>query len=133
MGAGQSDLYKGTYGDNPDNIPDELKGKVKFPKNESQIKHIMRDDEGHLPDTKSNRERLLNLANDVQCHIGKDNRGIEWNAKINKDGTQDWVSHRNSIIQDGGVNKIFREFDIETGLKHNARTSTSWRKKNDKC
>ena len=25
MGAGQSDLYKGTYGDNPDNIPDELK------------------------------------------------------------------------------------------------------------
>ena len=25
MGAGQSDLYKGTYGDNPDNIPDFLK------------------------------------------------------------------------------------------------------------
>ena len=129
MGAGQSDLYKGTHGDNLDNIPDELKGKVRFPENDSQTKHIMRDDEGHLPDTKENRERLLKLANDVQYHIGKDNRGIEWNAKINKDGSQDWVSHRDSIIQDGGVNKIPREFDVETGLKNNARKSTSWRKK----
>lgn len=25
MGAGQSDLYKGTYGDNVKNIPDALK------------------------------------------------------------------------------------------------------------
>ena len=40
MGAGQSDLYKGTYGDNPDNIPDELKGDVKLPDGEAQLKHI---------------------------------------------------------------------------------------------
>ena len=45
MGAGQSDLYKGTYGDNPDNIPDELKGKVKLPENDAQLKHIFRDNE----------------------------------------------------------------------------------------
>ena len=28
MGAGQSDLYKGTYGDNPDNIPDEFRSQT---------------------------------------------------------------------------------------------------------
>ena len=40
MGADQSDLYKGTYGDNPNNIPDELKQKVKLPDNDAQLKHI---------------------------------------------------------------------------------------------
>ena len=33
MGAGQSDLYKGTYGDNAKNIPDELQTKIKLPDN----------------------------------------------------------------------------------------------------
>ena len=47
MGAGQSDLYKGTYGDNPDNIPDELKGKINMPSNDAQLKHFMREEEGH--------------------------------------------------------------------------------------
>ena len=56
MGAGQSDLYKGTYGDNPDNIPDELKGKVIIPDNDAVIKHIFRDKTGHLPDTPENRD-----------------------------------------------------------------------------
>ena len=55
MGAGQSDLYKGTYGDNPDNIPDEFKGSIKLPENDSQIKHIFEEREGHLPDTPENR------------------------------------------------------------------------------
>lgn len=44
MGAGQSDLYKGTYGDNPDNIPDELKERIKFPQNDAQIKHLCERD-----------------------------------------------------------------------------------------
>ena len=63
MGAGQSDLYKGTYGDNIENIPDELKDKkdasnrkVTLPQNDSQTKHIFRRDAGHLPDTKENRK-----------------------------------------------------------------------------
>jgi hypothetical protein len=49
-------LYKGTYGDNPENIPDELKEKVKLPKDDSQIKHIFRSKQGHLEDTPENRE-----------------------------------------------------------------------------
>lgn len=131
MGAGQSDLYTGTYGDNPDNIPEELKGTVRLPKNDSQIKHILREDEGHLPDTPENRRLLVEWANDRSMHVGKDNRGVDWHASLNKDGTQNWVSHRDGVISDGGVNKIPRVFDQETGLKHNARFDNSWRKRNE--
>lgn len=47
MGAGQSDLYKGTYGDKEENIPDYLKGKIKLPPNDSQLKHIFEERDGH--------------------------------------------------------------------------------------
>ena len=60
MGAGQSDLYQGTYGDNADNIPDVLKGRIKMPRNDSQLKHIFRDEEGHLIDTSENRKICFN-------------------------------------------------------------------------
>ena len=78
MGAGQSDLYKGTYGDNPDNIPDALKGDVKLPDGEAQLKHIFGNRKGHLPDTKENREMLVELANDMEFHMGKDKYGKDW-------------------------------------------------------
>ena len=129
MGAGQSDLYKGTYGDNPNNIPDELKEKVKMPKNDDQIKHIMREDEGHLPDTPENRKLLVDLANDTKAHVGQDARGIDWHASYNEDGSQNWVSHRKGTIQDGGRNKVPRQFDEDTGMTNNARKNSSWRKK----
>lgn len=58
MGAGQSDLYKGTWGDKIENVPDELKEKIKLPQNESQIKHIFREAPGHLPDTPENRKLI---------------------------------------------------------------------------
>ena len=41
MDTGQSDLYKGTYGDTSSNIPDALKGKIKLLENDSQLKHIL--------------------------------------------------------------------------------------------
>ena len=130
MGAGQSDLYKGTYGDDPDNIPDELKDKVKLPKNDSQLKHIFRDEEGHLKDTPENRKILLDLANDTKYHIGKDiENGLDWHATIDADGTQKWVSHYDGTIREGGINKIPRKFDPETGLNHNVRNTNEWRKK----
>lgn len=119
MGAGQSDLYKGTYGDKLENIPDELRGSVKFPETEDRIKHIFSDKEGHLPDTKENRKLLTELANDEKCHLGKDKWGNEWNARTNEDGTQDWVEHRNQEIWDGGRNQSPIEWDDETGLKYN--------------
>lgn len=45
MGAGQSDLYRGTYGDDIQNIPDVLKGNNKLPKDDSQLKHIFEKQE----------------------------------------------------------------------------------------
>jgi len=98
MGAGQSDLYKGTYGDNPDNIPDELKLKIVLPKDDAQLKHIFRIAKGHLSDTTENRKLLQKLANDRNCHIGKDSRGLDWHVRMNEDGSQVWVSSKNGVI-----------------------------------
>jgi len=119
MGAGQSDLYKGTYGDKAENIPDELAGKVKLPENDSQLKHIFRKAEGHLEDTPENRELLENLANDIKYHAGKDQYGNDWNFRNNDNGAQDWVRSRNDTINDGGRNSTPRTWDPDTGLNFN--------------
>lgn len=119
MGAGQSDLYKGTYGDNLENIPDALKGNVKLPEGEAQIKHIFGNRTGHLPDTEENRKLLEELANNMDYYKGKDIRGTDWHVRINSDGTQDWVRHMNQIISNGGRNIIPRPWNSETGLNNN--------------
>ncbi len=119
MGAGQSDLYKGTYGDREENIPDELKGKVKLPENDAQLKHIFREEEGHLSDTPANRKMLEELANNPDYHMGKDSRGNDWNVRQNFDGTQDWVRSQNNTINEGGRNTLPRQWDSETGLYNN--------------
>lgn len=123
MGAGQSDLYVGTYGDNAENIPDELKGKVNFPKNDSQYKHFMRDEDGHLPDTPENRKLLTDLANDTAYHMGKDKYGNDWHVRNNEDGTQDWVRSQNQTINEGGRNASQISWNEETGLYRNIKTS----------
>lgn len=119
MGAGQSDLYKGTYGDNPDNVPDALKGKVRMPKNSSQMKHIFREDDGHLMYSDENRDMLTDLANDSKYFRGKDKWGNDWHIRQNADGTQDWVEHQHQVISDGGKNQFPKAWDDETGLKYN--------------
>ena len=119
MGAGQSDLYKGTYGDRPENIPDELKGKISLPDNDAQLKHIFRKEAGHLPDTPENRKLLLDLANDSSAHVGKDLRGLDWNSRINEDGSQLWVSSKDGVIQNGGINNPFHPWDKTTGFSKN--------------
>ena len=72
-----------------------LRLKVKLPELDSKLKHIFRNTEGHLPDTTENRKMLKDLANDRQCHLGKDKWGNDWHARLREDGTQDWVEHRN--------------------------------------
>ena len=119
MGAGQSDLYEGTYGDNSDNIPEALKGKEKMPPHNDQIKHIMADRPGHLPDTPENRKKLLDLANDMSCYRGKDMHGIDWHIKELDDGSQLWVSIKDGIVQNGGVNNPPNPWDDQTGLCRN--------------
>ena len=119
MGAGQCDLYKGTYGDNPNNIPDYLKGKIKLPQNDAQIKHIFEEREGHLADTPENRELLVNLANDSNAYMGKDKYGNDWNVRMNENGTQDWVRSQNQTINEGGRNLMPKPWNKETGLYRN--------------
>lgn len=119
MGAGQSDLYKGTYGDKKENIPEELQGRVKLPEGDAQLKHIFCNREGHLPDTPENRKLIEDLANNADCHIGKDARGNDWNIRLNEDGTQDWVRSMNNTINEGGRNITPRHWNPETGLYNN--------------
>ena len=119
MGAGQSDLYKGTYGDKEENIPECLKGKIKLPPNDSQLKHIFRKARGHLEDSPQNRQKILELANDPKCYGGKDRKGLDWHYRILDDGSQLWVTTRNGIIQDGGVNNPPHSWDERTGLSYN--------------
>ena len=44
----------------------------KLPPNDSQLKHIFRNAEGHLTDTPENRKLILSVANDPACHLGTD-------------------------------------------------------------
>ena len=128
MGAGQSDLYKGTYGDNAGNIPDALKGRIKMPRNDSQLKHIFREDEGHLPDTPENRKMVSDLANDDRYYVGKDKYGNDWHIRNNENGEQDWVRHQNMVINEGGRNSIPISWDPETGLFRNIKATFRRRK-----
>ena len=131
MGAGQSDLYKGTYGDNEENIPDALKGRIELPKNDSQLKHYFRDDEGHLPDTPENRQLISDLANDCRYYAGKDKYGNNWHFRNNEDGTQDWVRHQNMVINECGRNTKPIKWDPETGLNRNVKRTLKRRKNKD--
>lgn len=130
MGAGQSDLYKGTFGDTAENIPDVLKGRIKMPRNDSQLKHIFRDEEGHLTDTLENRKMISDLANNVEYYVGKDRYGNDWHIRNNEDGTQDWVRHQNMVINEGGKNSSPITWDPETGLYKNIK-KTFRRKRNE--
>lgn len=89
-----------------------------FPKNESQIKHIMRDDKGHLVDNVANRALLISLSDDKNAYLGKDKRGNEWYAKM-IGSKQLWVVVRNGIIQNGGLNDSPVNFVTGEGLKVN--------------
>ena len=119
MGAGQSDLYNGTYGDNTRNVPDELQTKVKLPNNDAQLKHIFRNEEGHLTDTPENRRLIEELANDIGTHAGKDIQGNDWNIRYLEDGSQLWVTSKDGMIQNGGLNRPPRPWNEFTGLCRN--------------
>lgn len=90
-----------------------------LPPNSSQIRHILADRPGHLPDTPRNRQTLVEVANDSDCYVGKSSSGLDWYEKIEPDGSQIWVKVYNGTISDGGINYIPRPFDPETGFNNN--------------
>ncbi|UXA50836.1 hemagglutinin repeat-containing protein [Xanthomonas prunicola] len=98
------------------NPPPTDAGVVEFPSNDAQVKHIFRSKPGHLADSPESRELLIGVAQDSNNKLGVDAFGAQWFAKNQVDGTQVWVTVRNGIIQNAGVNKVPRTFDARTGL-----------------
>ena len=94
-------------------------GSNKLPANDSQIKHIFRDAEGHLPDTPANRNLIESVGNNSKNYIGTDAHGTNWYAQIQPDGSQVWVRTYNGTITNAGVNATPRTFDPQTGLNNN--------------
>lgn len=112
-----SNHFKGTNGSKIRNsIKLDLQMFAKFPSNESQIKHIMRNEKGHLIDNARNRSLLIKLSQDKSAFLGKDKNGNECYSK-RLGSKQLWVIVRNDIIQNGGLNDKPLKFIPELGLK----------------
>jgi hypothetical protein len=94
----------------------------KLPTNDSQLKHIFRNDVGHIPDTLENRQLLERVTNIQKNYLGTDKYGVDWYGQIQPDGSQIWVRSYKGTISDGGVNSIPRSFDPQTGLNNNPFT-----------
>ena len=90
----------------------------KLPTNDSQLKHIFRDKNGHLPDTPQNRS-LLEHTTKKENFLGVDKYGNNWYAKKQPDGSQVWVETRNGNIINGGLNSTPKNWNSQTGLKAN--------------
>ena len=88
----------------------------KLPPNDSQLKHMFEDREGHVPDTPGNRQLLEDVANDPNSYYGTDRWGKQWYARMQEDGSQVWVCARDGVIQDGGINQVPHQYDELTGF-----------------
>lgn len=93
--------------------------KISLPKNDSQIKHIFGERNGHVADTPQNRQKLIDLANDKSKFQGKDKFGNTWHIEMNEKGNQWWVRFREGTINEGGMNSVPRNWDSDTGLNFN--------------
>ncbi|MCW6511407.1 DUF1073 domain-containing protein [Lichenifustis flavocetrariae] len=87
-----------------------------LPDNQSQLKHISRNENGHLPDTAANRQLLQDISSEDRYVLGHDSFGNTWSSKLMDNGTQVWVQVRNGRIINGGVNETPHEFNPQTGL-----------------
>ena len=86
---------------------------ARFPANPAQLKHIFRREAGHVADTPANRQLISDVANNAANRLGTDKFGNVWSAATRSDGSQVWVSTRNGVIQNGGVNttpRVFTDF-----------------------
>ena len=107
-GAGGVSTRKGGL---PFKLNAQLFGKM--PKKRAQIKHIMADRAGHLPNSSKNRKMLEKISRDSKNYIGKSAVGNTIYSKIIK-GNEYWVYVRSGVIRNGGSNgKNYRYHDAE--------------------
>lgn len=95
--------------------------KNKLPSNDAQIKHILRKAEGHIEDTPENRALLESVANNSENYKGTDMHGNRWYSKMLPDSKQIWVSVKNGIIQNGGINDSEHPWNDNTGYSRNKK------------
>lgn len=86
------------------------RGIASLPSKPGQLGHIFRNARGHLADTPANRQLLTDVASNPANRIGVDAFGNVRSALIRPDGTQVWVSTRNGVIQNGGLNQVPQAF-----------------------
>jgi hypothetical protein len=85
--------------------------------NESQLKHMFRNSEGHFPvNTAVNRGIIESAAGNTKNFLGVDSHGTNWYAETLPDGTQAWAKVRNGVITEGGFNQVPKTFNPQTGL-----------------
>lgn len=68
-----------------------------------------------MEDTPENRALLEDVANNQENYKGTDSKGVQWYSKDQPDGSQVWVTVRNTTIQNGGVNNTPKPWDPVTG------------------
>ncbi|MBN8809655.1 MAG: hypothetical protein J0I47_15665 [Sphingomonas sp.] len=94
----------------------EVAAESMLPEGESQLGHIFRNAEGHLPNTAANRALLNDVASDARTVLGTDRYGATWSARMLPNGSQAWTRVINGRIVNGGVNLTPRDFNPITGL-----------------
>ncbi|CAL7959830.1 hypothetical protein MIDIC_150002 [Alphaproteobacteria bacterium] len=80
--------------------------KIEFFENDAQIKHIFRNDEGHVLDTPENRQKILDTVNDEKNFVKTDALGMKHYSKILEDGREVWVRVWKNSIRNAGINDI---------------------------
>jgi hypothetical protein len=94
--------------------------KNKIPNTSSQIDHIFREKEGHLPFNDKNAKILSNLINnDKNLVLFQDYNGNSWYSKTKSDGTQIWGKVHGNKLSNGGINKTPINLDPKTGYDKN--------------
>lgn len=94
---------------------------IVLPAEAGQLRHIFRNDDGHLEDSAENRLLLLELVNDPDDLVGTDRFGNDWYVSVKPDGTQLWACTRGPVIRNGGRNVAVRNFGINTRLSKPTR------------
>lgn len=92
-----------------------------FYEDPSKSAHIFGKRKGHLVDTPKNRETLLRIANDESLYRGTDEHGNRWYVERCGNGGQHWVRVRNGKINEGGYNRVPKEWNPKTGLNRAER------------